>query len=151
MKPKSMEEGHEITTWKARPFVLLLAGFSVLIVLADFVLGGLTARWSHHDWPPAGPVVPPQATPGWNDGPPQLQTDAALDLQQLRALEFEHLHTTRWSDISHAYASIPIERAMQILAQAQAENRLNQVLPTPKPATPIDLQNQKSTEAPHAP
>jgi hypothetical protein len=151
MQTENSDPGHEVTTWRARPFLLLLAGFVVLMGIIYFVVGGLTVSWTHHVWPPQGPVLPPETSAGWNDNPPQLQTHAALDLQHLRDLEFRHLHTTNWTDSSRSYAEIPIERAMELLTQAQAENRLNQVLPPVKPATPIDLQKQKSAEAPKSP
>jgi hypothetical protein len=151
VKPENSTSGHEITTWKARPFLILLAAFFVLMAIIYFAVGGLAISWTHHVWPPQGPVLPPEASAGWNDNPPQLQTRASVDLEHLRDLEFRNLHATTWTDSSRTYAKIPIERAMELMTQAQAENRLDQILPRVKPATPIELQSQKSTEAPKTP
>jgi len=142
---------HEVTPWKPRPFVLLSAGFYVFMAVMFLVLARLTISWTHGVWPPRAPVPPAQSAPGWNSSPPQLQTDAAGDLQRWQQYEYQLLHTTRWTDDTHRYATIPIEKAMDLVANAAAGHRLDQLLPAPQPATPIELQNQKSAEAPKTP
>jgi len=152
MKPEP--ESHskrEITHWPMRPFVILVAGFFAFLAIMFLVLGGLTARWTHGTWPPNQPASGAESTPGWNSSAPQLQPDPAADLSRYQKHEYEQLHTTRWTDDTHAYAAIPVDRAMELIAEASAQHRLDQLLPPPKPATPIDLQDQKSTEAPKSP
>ena len=139
--------GHEVTHWHARPFILGIIYFLVFMGLVFLIVGGLTTSWSHHVWPPSGPVTGPQTTPGWNNTPPQLQINAPRDLQHLRQLEDQRLHSVKWTDDTHAFATIPIEQAMALVAQADAKHQLTQLLPAPQPATPEQLQNQKSGAA----
>jgi hypothetical protein len=142
-KPRIDEgAGHEITTWRARPFVIGVVSFFLFMALMFVILGALTRSWSHHAWPLRGPISGPQADARWNRTAPQLQANPDLDLQTLQKAEYERLHATRWTDQTHAYACIPIEQAMALVAQAAAEHR--QILSAPKPATPIDLQNPKA-------
>jgi len=148
MKPEDQSNSKcEITHWPIRPFVTLVASFFAFMALMFAVLGGLTSDWTHHLWPPNGPVPDAQTSRGWNAAAPQVQPDPAADLTHWQQHEYEQLHTTKWNDDRHAYATIPIKRAMELVATASAAGRLDKVLPPPKPATPIDLQNQKATEA----
>ena len=152
MKPEpEFRPKREITHWPLRPFVILVVGFFAFLAIMFLVLGGLTMRWTHGTWPPQQATPGAESTPGWNTTAPQLQPNPAADLARYQKREYEHLHTTRWTDDTHAYATIPVDRAMELIAEASAQHRLDQVLPPPKPATPLDLQNQKSTEAPKNP
>ena len=144
---KPVSSGHEITQWHARPFIIGVVSFFIFMGLVYIIVGALTVSWSHRDWPPSGPVTGPQTTSGWNKAPPQLQVNAPLDLQHLRELENQRLHAIKWTDDRHAFATLPIEQAMTLLAQADADHHLNQLLPAPVPATPEQLQKQKSGEA----
>ncbi len=149
-EPESLPK-REITHWPLRPFVILVAGFFAFLAIMFLVLGGLTARWTHGAWPPHQHISSVQSTPGWNTTAPQLQPDPATDLSRYQKHEYDQLHATHWTDNTHTYAAIPLDRAMELIAEAGAQNRLDQLLPPPKAATPLDLQNQKSTEAPKSP
>ncbi len=152
MKPdREPAARHEVTPWKSRPFVLLSSGFYVFMTLMFLVMAGLTIYWTHGVWPSRAPVPAAQSGPGWNASPSQLQTDAAGDLQRWQQHEYQQLHTAKWTDDSHTYATIPIEKAMDLVANASAGHRLDQLLPAPQAATPLELQNQKSAEAPKTP
>lgn len=48
---------------------------------------------------------------------PRLQTDPALDLAKMRAHDDRELNTYGWIDRKSGIARIPIERAMQIIAE----------------------------------
>jgi hypothetical protein len=48
---------------------------------------------------------------------PDLQVASSLDYQEMRAAEEAQLHSYRWVDREAGIAAIPIERAMEILAQ----------------------------------
>jgi hypothetical protein len=148
---RGLAAGHDLTRWKLRPFVWLVAGFFIFMGVMFVVLAGLTKSWTHGTSTPASPPAGPQSNPDWNTSAPQLQTDALADLHHLQRQEYERLHATKWTDDTHAYATIPIEKAMDLIATAEAEHRLDQILPPPKPATPLELQNQKITEAPNSP
>lgn len=54
------------------------------------------------------PILPPQ---------PRLQSNSSLDLQQELAHENYELHNYLWVDRSKGIVSIPIDRAMQLIAQ----------------------------------
>lgn len=145
---KPVSPGHEITNWRTRPFIIGIICFLIFMVIIYMSVGAFTASWSFHTWPPRGPVAGPQATQGWNNAAPQLQVNAPMDLQHLREQEDQRLHAVNWTDDNHNFATIPIEQAMALLAQADANHQLNQLLPAPIPATPEQLQKQKSGEAP---
>jgi hypothetical protein len=152
MKPEP--ESHpkrEITHWPLRPFVILVAGFFAFLAIMFLVLGGLTARWTHGTWPPSQATAGAESTPGWNSTAPQLQPDPAADLSRYQKHEYDQLHATHWTDNSHTYAVIPVDRAIDLITEASVRHRLDQLLPTAKSATPLDLQNQKSMEAPKSP
>jgi hypothetical protein len=140
----------EISVWRARPFIIGVICFFAFMAILLTVVGGLTVSWTNHTWPPHSPVENPASTSGWNTTAPQLETKPIQDLQAVRKAEYDKLHATRWTDNTRTFAAIPIERAMTLLAEAQANNQLNKVLPESKPATPVELQNQKGTEVgPH--
>ncbi len=65
----------------------------------------------------AGPPVPPLAAQ-LNSVPPtpRLQTAPHVDLQDLRAYEESQLHKYAWVDRQKGIVSIPIDRAMQLIA-----------------------------------
>jgi len=144
----SDDKRHEVTNWKSRPFLIGFGCFAFMLVLYT-VMGGLTKNWSHGFWPQRQTPESPEAITGWNDEAPQLQTDASHDLAEVKKGEQAHLHAVKWSDASHSYATIPIERAMELYAHAEAYHQA--VLPPVVPATPIDLQNQKSSALVPAP
>lgn len=150
-KPDSSSYNHGVTAGQAKPFLIGIFGFFLFMGLILAIVAGLTMSWTHGTWPPSGPFRGPQSNPRWNNAAPQLQVDATLDLQHLRQEEYQRLHTVRWMDNAHTYASIPIDRAIDLLAQAQTNHQLQQLLPEAKPATPEELQNQKSREMPQTP
>lgn len=84
-----------------------VAGIGLAALLT--VLAASYAYWRHlFPPPPVTTVLPPQ---------PRLQTHAPQDLAQLRAAQQARLQRYAWNDGSHATAQVPIERAMQLLAQ----------------------------------
>jgi hypothetical protein len=64
--------------------------------------------------------------------PPLSRTDSTRELMQYRAREAAWLDGYGWQDPAHAYAHIPIQRAMQLLVQ---QPRLGEPT-TPAPAMP---------------
>lgn len=61
---------------------------------------------------------------------PNLQTSPEMDLSTMRAAEDARLHSYGWVDQSQGIAHIPIERAMEILAQRSAA-ATSEVAPAP--------------------
>jgi hypothetical protein len=88
--------------------VLVLATFLVTIIMLRLWskphatgAGGFSAR-----------VDPTQAAPE-----PRLQVTPAVDLKKLRAIEDARLRQYEWIDRQAGIAAIPIERAMEMLAE----------------------------------
>jgi len=53
---------------------------------------------------------------------PRLQIDPALDLARMRARDLRELSTSAWVDRKAGVFRIPIERAMQLLAERGLPN-----------------------------
>jgi hypothetical protein len=141
------DTGREVTHWRGKPALISAISFFAVMGLILLLCGGLTRWWTNGDLPKRTADLGATSDPAWNNTPPQLQTHAATDLADLRAAQYQRLHTLRWTDSSHAYATISIDDAMSLMTQAAANNQLDQLLPAPKPATPIDLQVQKAGAA----
>jgi hypothetical protein len=63
---------------------------------------------------------------------PQLQVHGASDLKQLLSRQRAELNSYRWTDASHDFIAIPIERAMEIVA-ARGPQGYQPIAP-PRPA-----------------
>ena len=83
---------------------LLLAIWLAILVIYPFF------RLLDHEGPPAaqGMVLPPA---------PRLQADPPRDLGEFRARENAAMNSYGWVDRANGVVSIPIDRAMQIVAQ----------------------------------
>jgi hypothetical protein len=143
---EKMPSHYEKSHLSGRPFIIGVVAFFILITGIFTTVWGLVEHWSGQTWPHRAPPAPPSATAGWDTRVPQIQIDPDIDLANLRQLEFRRLHAPYWTDASHTFATIPIEDAMNLLANAAAKGQLLAVLPAPQPATPVQLQDQKSRE-----
>jgi hypothetical protein len=110
--------GHEERDVSLRPLVWGFAGLVALIVvsvvLMRVLLGYLAVREAENS-PPANPLaqsfgrqVPPE---------PRLQTDPLQDLRALHAEEDAVLNTYGWVDRKAGVVRIPVQRALDLLAQ----------------------------------
>lgn len=97
--------------------VLAIGGLLIALALAAPVLHWLQARQDRRiaaldsSRPLALSKLPPA---------PRLQAHPAFDLAQLRAAEDAELEGWSWADRKAGLARIPIERAMELLAQPEA-------------------------------
>ena len=115
----SLAAGHEVRDLKLRPIVWAGAGLIVLAVVvhvAMLVMLNLLASRESKQSAPASPLAgayglkaPPQ---------PRLQTEPLGDLGQLHAAENAALDGYGWVDKQAGIVRIPIERAMELTAQA---------------------------------
>jgi hypothetical protein len=101
-----------------RPIVLTaLALFAVIVatfVIVRFVDTGLTDRLAARS-EPASPLA---ATYGEKTPPaPRLQSDARGDLATLHAREAKQLESYGWVDRQAGRVHIPVDRALQLLAE----------------------------------
>jgi hypothetical protein len=89
---------------------------TVLIVLIVAWLYGFLERDQQAAFPPTlftSPVSPPQELPP----APRLQVSPRIDLQQFRAEEDARLNGYGWTDRQNSLVHIPIDRAMDLIAQ----------------------------------
>jgi hypothetical protein len=109
---------HELKTYEERDLRPKAVGafFASLVALAIFVL--LAMGWLLRALSPTPARLPPIVSepealrPG-----PQLQVSPARELREMRAMEDLQLHSYRWVDIEAGIASIPIERAMELIVK----------------------------------
>jgi len=107
--------GHEPSDVRAGR--LLWIGVAIAMVLL-LTIGGLYGMFSFfQSRPPA--AQPPSALGGAQPTPPgpRLQTDPVADWQDLRGTEEANLHSYGWADQKAGKVRIPIDRAMDLLAQ----------------------------------
>lgn len=116
MQPERHHAGqHETRDANIRSLVKFGIGLFVLIVAAmiamRFVFDYFKA--TQQLGPPASPFAETQAAPP----APRLQVRPVQDLKQLRQAEDERLNSYGWVDQKAGVARIPIDRAMDLLAQ----------------------------------
>jgi hypothetical protein len=89
--------------------------FALLIIL--FGLWFLFDYFLHRE-EKKGPMLPSRVTSNAIQPPePRLQATPVLDLQAMRAAEDQLLDNYRWVDPDRGIVSIPIDRAIDIIAQ----------------------------------
>jgi hypothetical protein len=115
--PADLAAGHEVSDVSIRGLVTFLVGLVVslavvvLAVASMFVL--LVQRATEAD-PPESPLAELRDT----DPPaPHLQQSPAFDMHVLRDEQTTALKRTRWIDKEAQVVQIPVERAMQLVAE----------------------------------
>ena len=113
-----MAHTHETRDILVQPVLTVAAGILVLALVAFgsmwWLLHVLDARQAERSAPASplarsyGPQEPPE---------PRLQVHPLDDLHALRAREDARLHTYAWVDRGQGIVRMPIERAMQLLAE----------------------------------
>lgn len=107
---------HEISTVQVKPIVLFavvlavtaLATFATVKVLLDY----MNFNFARTDVPLSTLAQPDQQPPT-----PHLQVSSGQDLVELRAKENTALHEYHWLNKDLGVVGIPIERAIELLAQ----------------------------------
>lgn len=90
-----------------RLVAVLALGTAIFLISAPYALLGIYPRARHEPAPPAAAM--PSA--------PRLQVDPGADLRALRAREHAQLSTYGWTDQAKGIAHIPIERAIELMAE----------------------------------
>ncbi|MCX8072127.1 MAG: hypothetical protein N3C12_06725 [Candidatus Binatia bacterium] len=108
---------HETRDLPSRPIVVTIVGgvvVTVAIFAALYVFTAALERYVQHTSPPPNPLagVVPKEPPA-----PRLQPAPIKDLQELRAWEDSQLHHYGWVDKANGIVRIPIERAIDLLAE----------------------------------
>jgi hypothetical protein len=114
--PMTAIAAHETSDVAIRPLAIFLAWLTGLIIVALIVCAWLFSVFEHnaerHD-----PEPPPLAEKEPHTPGPLLQVSPREDLHTLRNREDELLSTAAWVDKDRQIARIPIDRAMQVVAQ----------------------------------
>ena len=92
--------------------VLVGAVWAVVVVLYP-----IFGFWAQHRASVSPPPSPLAAQRNQLPPAPLLQVRPKVDLQELRARDESELHKYGWADRQHGVVTIPIDRAMQLLAQ----------------------------------
>lgn len=107
--------GHELSDLNPRAIAIfgiaLAATVIACMILAVWIFNYLAARETKQDVPPS-PLAKAEAPPE-----PRLQLSAPKDLAERRAVEEKILNSYDWVNRQAGTVRIPIERAMQLLAE----------------------------------
>ena len=110
------EHKHETSDVRIRPVALFVGGLFVAVVVVLVVMGGLFRYFATHqpkpEIPPSPLVTTPQTPPE-----PRLQASPYQDVRELRAQDNQVLASYGWVDRQAGVVRIPIERAIEVLAQ----------------------------------
>ncbi len=116
LNPSNPQVGHESRDVPIGGVLYFLIALVCIILLTMVFLwwffGVLSEQISRTDPPPpplAGERTPPLG--------PRLQSSPAEDMHELRAEEAEMLHTYRWISPAEQIVRIPIERAIDLVAE----------------------------------
>jgi hypothetical protein len=112
----SNHPGHEVTDAKARPIAIFLIGLAGLVfvsmLLMAWLLDFFQSPLDPNERIPAGLKDQQQIPPE-----PRLQAYPAADLERLRTREEKELNSYEWVDEATGVMRIPIDRAMEIVAE----------------------------------
>ncbi len=128
----SVAAGHELHDVRVTSMLAFAAALAALVALACVFLiwlfGWFEARAERHD-PVLSPLAESQTPPE-----PRLETRPSRNLEQLRAAEDRLLRRYRWIDQEQGMVRIPVERAMELVAQ--------EGLPAPEASSPATEDSQ---------
>jgi hypothetical protein len=128
--PESTQKKYETGDLNPRAILWFVITLTILLLSAFLASAAVLRFWSNPRTTRAGGfsvgVQPTESAPG-----PRLQVAPAADLQKLRALEETNLSQYQWIDKQAGIAAIPIERAMQLMAERAAKGQS-----TGKPSPP---------------
>ncbi len=132
------ETGYDRSDLSARGVVSFLIGLAITLVLIHIVIWGFLRYFSHNQLvspPPSAAIVTPANQTGKLGDPtlrfpaPTLQPDPTADMNKFRAAEEEQLNSYGWVDKSAGVMHIPVERAIDIVAQVGLPTRQPPQLP----------------------
>jgi hypothetical protein len=117
--PETDDVKYERRDLNPRAIGWFTGGLAILAVLVLIAMAGLIRLLSRGETPGQGVVPPGQTSLAAIDrsAQPDLQVSPMQDLQKMRAIEDAQLHNYGWVDRQAGVAAIPIDRAMEILAE----------------------------------
>ena len=108
---------HEKSDVNVRVPAMVVIGLAVLTAVGMIVSWLVFDHYSARQRAAAKPASPLAATLPKEPPAPQLQVDPRLDLKKLRSEEEQILSSYGWMDKNTGVVRIPIDRAIQILAE----------------------------------
>jgi hypothetical protein len=132
------ETAYDRSDLSARGVVSFLIGLAITLVLIHIIGWGFFRYFSHNRLsaaPRSAAIVTPANQTGKMGDPtlrfpaPVLQPDPTADMNKFRAAEEEQLNTYGWVDKNAGIVHIPIERAIDLVAQQGLPTRPQPVLP----------------------
>jgi hypothetical protein len=111
--------GHEQRDIRLRPIILAGVALVVLAIVVHVGIWWLFDYFTEHRTQQEGPPAPtaPLAWPRQLPTGPRLQTDPHQDIQELLKAEDAILQSYGWVERETGIARIPIDRAMELLAE----------------------------------
>lgn len=108
--------GHEITDAHAPSIIKFAVGLALVILLSLYAMARLADYFGEHQaqlGPQPSPLVRTRQVPPL----PQLQVAPGADLNQYRTAEDARLDSYGWVDRQNGIIRIPINRAMDLIAE----------------------------------
>lgn len=130
------EPRYEMSDASTRGVWLFAGGMAATLALIFLSIAALFGWFSAH--PPSTVFASRSAGQGTAPPGPSLQASPREDLASYQQHAHHLLDSYGWTDPSKTSLHIPIARAMELLVQRG--------IPTGRPMTPLDLQQQKATE-----
>jgi len=124
MPPIEGERAHESTEIAAKSIVLFALGLVVLGVAVHFALGWVMGRFAGQESRIAA-SRPPLFAAAVDSSGPHLQGDPAADRIRAQKQQLERLSSYGWVDRKAKIARIPIDRAMDLVAESSAPELLS--------------------------
>lgn len=107
---------HEDRDANVRAVTYFAIGLVVFVALA-VVICGVYYYYLSKNWPHVGIATAPVPDPSQTPPAPQLQTSPQQDLKKMRAYEAARLSSSGWIDQQAGVAHIPIDQAIDLVAQ----------------------------------
>jgi len=120
------EAGYDHSDLGARGIIGFFIGMAVMVIFILILAWGFIRTYAHFEPKPlarTSAITVPEAQTGPKGDPasrfpaPQLQSDEAGDMNQYREAVEQQLNSSGWIDQQAGVAHIPVERAIDLVAQ----------------------------------
>jgi len=123
---QAAEAGYDHSDLGARGIIGFFIGMAVMVIFIQILVWGFIRTYAHFEPKPlarTSAITVPEAQTGPKGDPasrfpaPQLQSDEAGDMNQYREAVEQQLNSSGWIDEGAGIAHIPVERAIDLVAQ----------------------------------
>jgi hypothetical protein len=136
-KATASASGHETRDINAGAVVCFGGGLAVIFLVIFFSLRGLLGHFNHQY--PGGAAAVRDSAPLTLPPGPRLQSNPTRDMELFREKENRILTSYGWIDRQEGIVRIPIERAMDIIAQRGAPT-----IQASSGKTPLQMRQEKA-------